>query len=248
MSLRRCVHLIRFPLNSSLDPAMLLITKCDVTNLESINAAVAATIERFGRVDWLINNAAFGTFGIFEALPREQVMELMNTNFIGLMDVTRAFLPHLRRTASSTDQYSVGLINITSGGGLWSLPQTSLYCASKYAVEGFAEFISYELASQNVYAKLVVPHGGISQTSFSQRTHKEGSAADAEVNAAYSDFTKKTMDTFGRITASLSTTSEEVAQTIYETASIGTDRLRYFIGNDTRGFINARFGEGYQGG
>ncbi|KIJ33450.1 hypothetical protein M422DRAFT_264554 [Sphaerobolus stellatus SS14] len=76
----------------------------------------------------------------------------------------------------------------------------------------------------NVYTKLVVPHGGITKTSFNKRTHKEGSAADVEVNAAYSAFTKKMLETFERITASLPTTSEEVTQTIHEAASDGTDR------------------------
>ncbi|KIJ23027.1 hypothetical protein M422DRAFT_276480 [Sphaerobolus stellatus SS14] len=228
---------------TSLDTTSLLIIKCDVTNLSSIESAVAATIERFGRVDWLINNAAFGTVGVFEALPRQQVMDLMNTNFIGLMDVTRVFLPHLRHAASSSSKYSVGIINVTSGAGIWTLPHTSLYCASKFAVEGFTEAISYELASQNVYAKLVIPHGGVTQTSFMQGTQNAASEADPELNAAYSDFTKKIMGVFGKMIAGSSTTSEDVAKTIFEAAADGTDRLRYFIGNDTRGFLKARYGE-----
>jgi len=68
---------------TSLDASRLLITKCDVTNISTIESALAATFEKFGKVDWLVNNAGFGLIGIFEALPREKVLEEVNTNFIG---------------------------------------------------------------------------------------------------------------------------------------------------------------------
>ncbi|KIJ27722.1 hypothetical protein M422DRAFT_271081 [Sphaerobolus stellatus SS14] len=76
-----------------------------------------------------------------------------------------------------------------------------------------------------------------------QRTQNAASDADLELNAVYSDLTKKIMDVFGKMIAGSSTTSEDVAKMIFEAAADGTDRLRYFIGNDTRGFLKARYRE-----
>ena len=159
------------------------------------------------------------------------------------MDVTRAFLPHLRRTAYSAEKHSVGIINVSSGIGVYTIPTCSLYAASKFAVEGFTEALSYELTSQNIDAKLVIPHGGITQTSFQHRAAQEAAKSDAEVNAAYQDFLAKSMATMGRMMAATKTTSDEVAQTIFESATDGKDTLRYWIGNDWRGFFKFKFGE-----
>jgi short-subunit dehydrogenase len=159
------------------------------------------------------------------------------------MDVTRAFIPLLRRSATSVERNSTGIINVTSGGGHWSLPHSSLYSASKFAVEGFTEGLSYELASQNLVTKLVVPHGGITQTAFLARTGQEMPRGSEEVEKAYDEFNKKTAAAFGRMVAGSVTSSDEVAQTIFEAATDGTDRLRYFVGNDARGFLKIRYGE-----
>ncbi|KIJ35114.1 hypothetical protein M422DRAFT_782623 [Sphaerobolus stellatus SS14] len=228
---------------SSLDTSRLLITECDVLDLPSIQAAVAATVERFGKVNWVVNNAGFALLGVFEATPREKVLEQINTNVIGLMDVTRAFLPHLRHSATSEKNSALGIINISSGAGIYSLPMGSLYSSSKYAVEGFTEALSYELASQNISTKLVIPHGGISQTSLMQRSMQESGQVDAEVNKLYKEYIGKTMATFTRMVNAITTSSHDVAKTIYEAATDGTDKFRYFIGDDYRGFLTAKYGE-----
>lgn len=161
------------------------------------------------------------------------------------MDVTRTFLPHLRKRAANKDRCTVGIINVSSGGGLWTLPHSSLYNSSKFAVEGFTEALTYELASQNVFAKLVVPHGGIAQTAFNARVEDEISQTGKsdELAAVYSDFLKKTGAAFGKMAVGVKATSEDVAGTIFEAATDRKDRLRYFIGNDVRGFLKLRYGE-----
>ncbi|MER3424038.1 MAG: short-chain dehydrogenase/reductase, partial [Nitrospiraceae bacterium] len=85
---------------------------------------------RFGRLDALINNAGFGLFGLFEGTPREKILEQFEVNVFGVMDVTRAILPHFRQHRSGL------IINISSGAGVFALPMISLYCASKFALEG----------------------------------------------------------------------------------------------------------------
>jgi NAD(P)-dependent dehydrogenase (short-subunit alcohol dehydrogenase family) len=210
----------------------MLVTRLDVQDHDSIKPAIDAGIARFGRIDALINNAGYGQYGLFEAIPREKVQEQFDVNVFGAMDVTRAILPHFR-------QHKRGLIiNISSGAGLFTLPMISLYCASKFALEGFSEALAYELASQNIIVKLVEPHGGVNDTGFFERTGR-ASATDASVRD-YDDFVARTKEAFAKMTAARTTGADQVARVIYDAATDGTDRLRYLVGDDRRGFIKAR--------
>src|SRR5208283_4346407 len=137
-----------------------LVTRLDVQDRESIDAAVADGVERFGRIDALINNAGFSLFGVFEAISREKIQEQFDVNVFGVMDVTRALLPHFRRNKGGL------IINISSRAGLVSLPLISIYCATKFALEGFSESLASELASQNITVKIIEPSGGVTGTNF----------------------------------------------------------------------------------
>src|SRR5262249_48428372 len=130
------------------------------------------------------------------------------------------------------------IINISSGAGLFTLPAISLYCASKFALEGFSEALSYELASQNIVVKLVIPHGGVTETAFTARSGRE--RADVPSIPDYDEFLRRTDEAFARMTAARSLSAGEVAAVVYDAATDGTDRLRYLIGDDARGFIKAR--------
>ena len=140
-----------------------LVTRLDVQDRGSITTAIEAGIARFGRIDALVNNAGFGLFGLFEATPREKIAEQFDVNVFGVMDVTRAILPHFRQNKSGV------ILNIGSGAGVFTLPMLSLYCASKFALEGFTEALSYELASQNIIVKMIEP-GGVVSTNFGKRS------------------------------------------------------------------------------
>jgi NAD(P)-dependent dehydrogenase (short-subunit alcohol dehydrogenase family) len=117
-----------------------MVTRLDLRDRESIGQAIEAGITRFGTIDVLINNAGFGLFGVFEATSREKIQEQFDVNVFGVMDVTRAILPHFRKNKGGL------IINVSSGAGIFALPMISLYCASKFALEGFSESLSYELA------------------------------------------------------------------------------------------------------
>ena len=210
----------------------LLVSRLDVRDRGSIAQAIEAGIARFGRIDALINNAGYGQYGVFEAIPREKIQEQFDVNVFGVMDVTRAILPHFRKNKGGL------IINISSGAGIFTLPMISLYCASKFALEGFSEALAYELASQNIVVKLVVPHGGGSGTGFSERS-AEKSAKDASLTE-YDDFVARANEAFARMTAARTIGAEDVAQVIHKAAADGTDRLRYLVGNDSRGFVKAR--------
>ena len=209
-----------------------LVTRLDVQDRDSIAPAIEAGIARYGRIDALVNNAGYGRFGLFEAISREQVQEQFDVNVFGVMDVTRAILPHFRKNEGGR------IINVSSGAGMFTLPMISLYCASKFALEGFSEALSYELASQNIAVKLVIPHGGVTSTSFSERTMQD--RADDPSLSSYDGFIARTDEAFRNMVAARSISADEVAAVIYAAATDGTDRLRYLVGDDARGFVRAR--------
>ena len=151
------------------------------------------------------------------------------------MDVTRAILPHMRAHKEG------GIINVSSGAGLYTLPMTSIYCASKFALEGFTEALSYELASQDVFVKSVIPHGGVSGTNFGERFKATTPLTDPKIASDYDEWVQKTFRQFGKMAAGVTISSGDVAKVIYEAATDGSDKLRYLVGNDTRGFLRARY-------
>jgi NAD(P)-dependent dehydrogenase (short-subunit alcohol dehydrogenase family) len=210
----------------------LLITRLDVQDRESIGQAIEAGLEKFGRIDVLVNNAGYGQYGLFEAIPREKVQEQFDVNVFGVMDVIRATLPQFRRNRTGV------IINVSSGAGIFTLPMISLYCASKFALEGFSEALAYELASQNIIVKIVEPHGGVTGTSFNERSARDQSKDSLLKD--YDEFVQRTGEAFARMSAARMLSAEDVAKVIYGAATDGTDQLRYLAGNDTRGFIKAR--------
>jgi short-subunit dehydrogenase len=113
-----------------------------------------------------------------------------------------------------------------------------LYCASKFALEGFTEALSYELASQNIAVKLVIPFSGITGTRFNERSARDF-VADTRLTD-YDAFTANTHAAFERMKQASSISADTVAERIHEALTDGSDRLRYLIGEDSRGFVKAR--------
>ncbi|KAJ7717529.1 short-chain dehydrogenase reductase SDR [Mycena maculata] len=212
----------------------MLIQRLDLQSFDSIKPAIDEGIKKFFTIDVLLNNAGYGQNGLFEAIPRESVQEQFDVNLFGVMDVTRAILPHFRANGHG------GVINVSSGAGFWALPMSTMYSASKFALEGFTEGLSYELASQNIFVKSVVPHGGVTSTKFVDR-FRASTATDATISATYKDFTAATVESFIKMTAAAGISSSDVAEIIFTAATDGTNQLRYFIGDDARGFLKARY-------
>jgi NAD(P)-dependent dehydrogenase (short-subunit alcohol dehydrogenase family) len=210
----------------------ILLTKLDVQDRAGIKRALDAGLGKFGRVDALINNAGFSLAGVFEANTPEKIREQFDVNLFGVMDVTRAVLPHFRRNKKGL------IINVSSRAGLVGLPMLSLYCASKFALEGFTEALAYELASQNIIVKIVEPSGGVTGTNFPERVGREGAKLEAPMD--YADYIARTNAVFSRMQAARKISADEVAEVIYGAATDGANRLRYFIGEDVGNFVHAR--------
>ncbi|MGU3472564.1 SDR family oxidoreductase [Paenibacillus sp. D51F] len=147
------------------DSPNLLITQLDITNENQVQAVVQAAMEQFGRIDVLVNNAGYGQLGYFEEISEEQLRQQMETNVFGTMRLTRAVLPIMRKQRSGT------VMVFSSMMGLMSIPGGSVYSASKFALEGWAEGLNTELKPFGIQVLLVEP--GPFRTDF---TNKQSSA------------------------------------------------------------------------
>jgi NAD(P)-dependent dehydrogenase (short-subunit alcohol dehydrogenase family) len=133
----------------SLSPVIMV--RMDITDDLSVRNAVSEIINREGRIDVLINNAGMGIGGAIESFTDEEVNLQMDTNFNGLVRVTRAVLPHMRASGSGK------IINISSIGGLIGLPFQGFYSAAKFAIEGYSEALAMELKPWHIPVVVVNP-------------------------------------------------------------------------------------------
>jgi NAD(P)-dependent dehydrogenase (short-subunit alcohol dehydrogenase family) len=130
----------------------LLVVKLDVTSAQDAEAAVQAAVDRFGRIDVLVNNAGTFEAGFFEELAPEQIERTLAANLVGQMHVTRAVLPVMRR------QHAGQIITISSTAGLASAAEfTSAYAASKFGLEGWMEALRVEVAPFGIHTTVVNP-------------------------------------------------------------------------------------------
>ncbi|MGO4447551.1 oxidoreductase [Phyllobacterium sp. TAF24] len=130
-----------------------LVLKLDVTKAEDIAAAVKAAEARFGRIDVLVNNAGIGYFGSLEESDIDEVRKMFEINVWGLVNMTRAVLPVMRKQRSGM------VVNISSIGGLVANPAVSFYNATKFSVEAISESLSKETAHLGIKVLIVEPSG-----------------------------------------------------------------------------------------
>jgi len=126
------------------------IRRLDVTEPGSITAVIAHMLDRYGRIDAVVNNAGAGHVGTIENEGLDVVRAVMEVNFFGVVSVTRAALPHLRQSRGR-------LITVTSVGGVVGQPFNEAYCAAKFAVEGFMESLAPVAATAGVAVTVVEP-------------------------------------------------------------------------------------------
>jgi NAD(P)-dependent dehydrogenase (short-subunit alcohol dehydrogenase family) len=140
----------------------LLATRLDVTNEAEAHQAAGQAVRKFGRIDILVNNAGYGLLGAIEEASAAETEKLFGTNVFGLLGVTRAVLPHLRR------QRSGHIINLSSVGGYTGYPGWGVYGATKFAVEGISEALAAEVAPLGIHVTVVEP--GFFRTDFLDET------------------------------------------------------------------------------
>ncbi len=203
----------------------------DVTNETQINTTVQQAIA-LGKVDVVFNNAGYGLMGPLEAVSDEQITRQLNTNLLGVIRVTKAFIPHFRENKDGI------FIATTSIGGLIAFPFHTIYHAAKWAVEGFSESLSFEMKQFNVSVKTVSP-GGIA-TDFT------GRSLDFNKHESYERAMGKLVQVVGGEDASTFqfSTPEHIAAVVYEAATDGKDQLRYVAGPDAQALYAQRMEQG----
>lgn len=192
------------------------VAQLDVLDPASISKTVQESIEKFGKIDVLVNNAGYGAYGPLEVFKRENIIRQFNTNVIGLLDVTRSVIPHFRANKSGV------IINISSMGGRMTFPFGSLYHGTKFAVEGISESLSFETAGFGVKVKIVEP--GATETDFAGRSFD---FQNDESITEYQDLMQKMQKLIGDLVNNNAFPASMVAEKIYEAATDGTDKLRY---------------------
>ena len=201
------------------------VVPCDVMDQKSIQQAIAITLEHFGNIDVILNNAGYALVGAFEAMSDEQIKKQFDTNVYGTMNVTRAILPYFREKKAGT------IITTTSMGGLITFPLYSVYHATKWALEGFMESLQYELRPFNIKVKNIEP--GAIKTEFE---NAQQFVSDQHYEFYTSVTFKNMLDQYKN-----APNAEVVAKKIWQAANDPSYRLRYPVGGGGPFFLFLRW-------
>ena len=213
------VATLRNPLDLKLETSdKLLILPLDVTNSDSIISALDKSIAKFGTIDLLINNAGYGLFGIFEEMNENDWQKQMDVNFLGSLRMIKQILPIMRKQKRGT------MIFISSIVGDFALPVSSLYCASKFALNGFIESLQYELNYLNIKVKLILP-GSVKSKFW------KNSKFIASTKAEYKEILNKKTQSKKRF---FSTKASTVGKRIYKIAISKKRKLTYYVTLDAK--------------
>lgn len=167
----------------------ILPIQLDVNNRADCFAAVKKATDHFGKIDVLINNAGYGLFGTIEETSEKEAREQIETNVFGLLWITQAVLPVMRK------QKSGHIIQVSSVLGIATLPVLGLYNASKFAVEGLSETLASEVKGFGIHVTLVEPNGFATDWGGASAIHAQPLAEYASVKEAFQ--TGLTDDAFG---------------------------------------------------
>lgn len=222
--------------NPEVDPAIgegrgIRYFAMDVANEDSVHNAVDAAIANYGQIDLAINNAGIGITGLFEATSEREINAIFDVNLYGPMRVCRAILPHMRGIGRGV------IANVTSAAGVLGMPLTTAYTASKFALEGFSEALSYELLSQNIVVK-IVELGGIGGSRFSASSAERSRALS--VIDDYSAFVAEAQRMFQMIAKATPAHADVIAESIFAAVTDGSDQLRYVVTEDVAPLIRLR--------
>ena len=194
----------------------------DVTSPDSIDRAIADAVAAFGVIDVLVNNAGVGLLSAFEVTPEPVLREVFETNTFGVMAVCRAIIPHMREHGRGV------IVNVTSSATIAPMPMVAIYTASKCAIEGFSEALSYEMGLFGIRVKLVEP-GFAPTTNFGANSAGRMHGLTPPPYDAYAQAYFAKMQDY----PTDHSTEGEIAEAVFSAATDDDDRLRYPAGPDT---------------
>jgi len=205
------------------------ILQLDVNDKSSIDNAINRIKTEEKRIDVLINNAGYGLVGFFEELGLDEIRRQFETNFFGVLNVTKKVIPIMREQNRGT------IINLSSGAGQVGFPGISAYVSTKFAIEGFSESLMYELFPFGIRVIIIEP--GVIKTNFfnncivSDKSSKKGSL--------YSNSLKKIQNNI-ELMQEHATPPIEVAKVILQALKTDEPKQRYVVGNDAVMILEAK--------
>ena len=207
----------------------LLACELDVAQATQAAAAVQAAVARFGRIDVLVNNAGYGHLGMFEESSVDEIERQFRVNVFGAMDVTRAVLPVMR------GQRAGHVFTITSIGGLRGSPGASLYCATKFALEGWSEGLAGEVAPFGIRVTAVEP--GRFRTDFLDASSARYPAASI---ADYAEAAAKSRAAFDENNHLQAGDPDKLADAMLQLVAAKEPPLHFLAGTDAVGVLETR--------
>jgi NAD(P)-dependent dehydrogenase (short-subunit alcohol dehydrogenase family) len=200
----------------------------DVTNENSVKNAIQSILSESGRIDLLVNNAGYGLTGAFEDIGIDEIKALYETNLFGVIRVTQAVLPTMRKQGSGR------IINISSGAGRIGYPGGSAYVSSKFALEGLSESMAYEIEQFGIRTVLVEP--GFIRTNFGENIVIAKKAQDP--NSPYSQtMMQMKSSSYRRRMIENASGADLVASVVVEAATAKEPNLRYLAGKDVQQMV-----------
>ena len=212
------------------------VLQLDVTNDKSVKDTINQIQDEKARIDVLVNNAGYDVMGAVEDLSIDEFKSQFETNFFGVIRVTKEVIPIMR------NQGGGNIINISSVGGRIGIPLNTAYISSKFAVEGLSESMRYELEQFGIDVILIEP-GAVKSNFFENADVKvnNNNTTNSTKTSLYSQLTQKIIKGFEPILESSSSSlPSDVAKVIYQAIKSTNRQVRYLVGKDAASIINAR--------
>jgi NAD(P)-dependent dehydrogenase (short-subunit alcohol dehydrogenase family) len=205
------------------------VVQLNVTEGRSINDAIHSIKSDVGKIDVLVNNAGYGLNGAFEDLAMEEIKAQYETNLFGVIRVTQAVLPIMRKQKSGI------IVNISSGAGRFGYPGGSAYVSTKFAIEGLSESMAYELEPFGIRVVLVEP--GVIKTNFVNSIVAAKKSQDP--NSPYAQLMQNMATSFQHMIEGGSST-DVVAKVVLKAVTSENPTLRYLAGKDVETWIEGK--------
>ncbi|XP_046859682.1 retinol dehydrogenase 8-like isoform X1 [Xenia sp. Carnegie-2017] len=208
-----------------------VVIEMDVCSEDSVNAAVKEILEKEGRIDVVVNNAATGWCGVLEVQPWETITGTYDTNVFGVLRVIRAVVPSMKKNKKGR------IINISSTAGLHSTPFLTVYGSSKYALEGITDSLAPELASFNVHIVSIQP-GAIKTRMLTRFSFDSEQLADDDPSKLLGE---KFIQTSAAEVINQAQTPEEVVEYILKAITDEKPQPRYLTSKGFEEFAKSKF-------
>ena len=208
----------------------LRVVQLDVNDDKSVKDAINKIVAENGRIDVLVNNAGYGLFSPIEDVTLDQVKEQFETNFFGVVRVTKEALPIMRKQRKGT------IVNVSSGAGRVGVPVYSAYVATKFALEGLSESMRYELKEFGINIVIIEP--GVIKTNIVENLKTADIRSRSK--SPYADLIERVSKGFEKMMDNSSSPPKLVAEAILNAITSKEPEIRYVVGDDAEYIMKVR--------